>query len=195
MNHTNDVIQDLIHSTSENVVRSFSSLLNSTLKIHEFEIDCKLLHARFMTNDIRESEEFKTLFSTLLKDLNGPVVYWFEVISDTSVHDIHNSIKIYKGKFERPVPALRRSVPADFNSKILYVGKVKAGFWGRLITHMGFLAGIGQTQGLQLQSWAKEMDLILRLNVLPLNRELADYLTVIESALAKYMKPIVGKHQ
>ena len=80
------------------------------------------------------------------------------------------------------------------DSRILYVGKVKRHFWGRLIQHLGYYK-VNRTQGLQLYYWAKELNLNLKVTVIEFEPEMIDLMEVLESALAKKLKPILGKHK
>jgi hypothetical protein len=66
---------------------------------------------------------------------------------------------------------------------------------GQLITHFGFLKESGQTQGLQLNEWFKDLDLELELSILECDAQMVDYLPILELAFAKKLKPILGKHR
>lgn len=76
----------------------------------------------------------------------------------------------------------------------LYVGKVKSKFWWRLITHFGFYK-VHRTQGLQLFYWAKELGLKIDVTVYEFNDEMANYMPIIENAVARDLKPLIGKHE
>ncbi len=41
---------------------------------------------------------------------------------------------------------------------------------GKLITHLGYLKGKGQTQGLQLDSWSRHISLKLRLHIIEFDK-------------------------
>jgi hypothetical protein len=77
---------------------------------------------------------------------------------------------------------------------VLYVGKVKKVLWGRVIQHLGFSKTAG-TQGLQLYHWARGLSLELKLTVLEFEANMADLLPLVEKAVAKQLKPLLGKHQ
>jgi hypothetical protein len=189
----NPDLSSLLADTCSNAIASFKVAANGEKKQHSFEIDCRDLDKSFHSNDIRDSKEFKEIFDTL-NPITKPVLYWFEIISDTSHQEIVESILKYKKEDgTRATPAMKKNT--DDTSRTLYVGKVKSFFWGRLITHLGYLKGTGQTQGLQLDCWAKDICLKQRLNVIEFDKSMADYMTVVEYAFAKELKPIIGKHK
>ncbi|MFD2943288.1 hypothetical protein [Flavobacterium notoginsengisoli] len=89
------------------------------------------------------------------------------------------------------VPAIKKNFP---KSKVLYVGKVKKGIWGRLAQHLGYYKTT-RAQGLQLFSWTKGTNVSLKMNILEFEYEMADYIGVLENKLAEELKPILGKHK
>lgn len=163
--------------------------------IKTFEIDCSQLK-EFLKEDIRYSEEFKELFEKLMP-IKAPCLYWYRVISDNTSTEIINSFKVYRDYEERDrnIPALNSDNSIDHNSKILYVGKVKGGIYGRVIQHLGCFVS-AKTQGLQLFYWAKKIGLKLELNVLEFDNKMADILPIVEFAVAKNkLHPLIGKHK
>jgi hypothetical protein len=142
--------------------------------------------------DIRLSERFKPMFDEL-KEVTGPCLYWFELVSDTNATEIVSALNGYKvGIRPKATPALKSNI--NYSSKILYVGKVKRTFWGRLIQHLGFFK-VGATQGLQLFYWGKELNLELKLNIIEFEENMIDVMPIIEYAFAKKLQPLIGKHQ
>lgn len=165
--------------------------INGVKKELSFTINCGDLDD-FNYNDIRQSDKFKSIFDQL-KDACGPTLYWFEIISDTTSRDIINALSEYKVSLDsKATPALRSKI--NYESRTLYVGKVKGSFWGRLITHLGFLK-VNQTQGLQLFYWAKSLSLELKVHLLEFDDNMADIIPIIEYAFAKHLKPLAGKHK
>jgi len=186
----------ILLQTCRNAISAFDETLKTQPQLHTFEINCNNLNDKFHLNDIRLSVEFKKLFEDVTK-ITNPVVYWFVIKTNISAQNIVDNLICYREKEginARSTPAFKK-LDMNINSKILYVGKVKNIFWARLITHLGFLKGKGQTQGLQLNSWTRDLNLNLELNVLEFNKEMADYLTIIEVEFAKQMHPILGKHK
>jgi len=167
----------------------------STLpEIKTFEIDCSKLK-EFLKEDIRYSEEFKELFEKLMP-IKAPCLYWYRVISENTSVEIVKSFKEYKNHIERDrnVPALNSDKSIDHKSKVLYVGKVKGGIYGRVIQHLGCHI-TARTQGLQLYYWAKKIGLKLELNVLEFDNKMADILPIVEFTVAKELHPLIGKHK
>jgi len=182
---------ELINQISKEVISSFTNLTTIGVKKEfTFEIDCETLED-YNYDDIRKSEKFKPIFD-ILENITGPVLYWFEVISDTKSDVIYQSLISYKTSGgSKATPALK-SKP-NTNSKILYVGKVRGSFWGRLITHLGFLK-VNGAQGLQLFYWTKGLNLKLKLHLIEFNNDMADFIPILEFGFAKKFEPLFGKH-
>ena len=181
-------LQDFITTTISNLehVRT-----NGVKKEYSFTIDCSDLDD-YNYVDIRNSDKFKSIFDEL-KNVTGPTLYWIEIVSDTDTKKIIEAINNYKAS-EKPkaTPALKSNI--DYNTKTLYVGKVKGTFWGRLIQHLGFFK-VNATQGLQLFYWTKHLSLTLRFNILEFDNNMADTMTIIEYAFAGRLHPLIGKHK
>lgn len=177
------------------IVRTITHLehirANGVKKEFSFMICCKELDD-FNNVDIRESKKFKLIFDQL-KEASGPTLYWFEIISETDTKKVVEALKNYKkNKNSKATPALKTII--NYDSKILYVGKVKGTFWGRLIQHLGFFK-VNSTQGLQLFHWAKDLSLDLKINILEFDNSMADIMPIVEYAFAKRLQPLVGKHK
>jgi len=156
---------------------------------YTFEIDCSDLKD-YNFSDIRQSTEYKDLFKTLAQ-ISGPVLYVFEIMSDTTPKDIVDRISAYsKTTNSKAIPAIK---VAYSNTKTLYVGKVNKNFWGRVIHHLGFYKAQG-TQGLQLYYWAKPLRLKLRLTAIEFENDSKILMAVFERKLADKLNPILGKH-
>jgi hypothetical protein len=153
-------------------------------------INCELL-TDFNNIDIRKDPNFKTLFDNIQK-INGPTVYYFEVISE------HQSIEIIKALSKYSITLDAKTTPPlnprYSKGQILYVGKVKKTMWGRLIQHLGFYK-VDKTQGLQLYYWAKTIPLTLKLVVFEFEPEMTTLVGIIEKELAQILNPILGKHK
>jgi hypothetical protein len=182
--------QHLQNFIAETIANLEQVRLNGVKSEFHFEIDCSNLD-NYLNNDIRKSERFADLFKKL-KSINGPTLYWIEIISQTEGERIIYAINKFKDAELRTTPALKTGI--DYNSRILYVGKVKGVFWGRLIQHLGFFTN-PQTQGLQIYHWAKDLSLTVRFNLIELAPGMADLMAVIEYAFAKRLKPLTGKHK
>lgn len=155
-----------------------------------FYINCSDLED-FNNIDITNSLKYNAMF-TELKQLNGPCLYFFEILSDNLSSAIVDKIREYSStENSKSIPAIKKTIP---ESKILYVGKVKRHFWGRLIQHLGYYK-VNRTQGLQLFYWTKELNLSLKLVVYEFEPEMTNLMEVLENDLAKQLKPILGKHK
>ena len=168
----------------------------SEKNISQYEIDCSQLDNIFIHQDIRQSEHFKETFCKLERIGEKPCVYYFEIVSDISSQTIVNSLVNSTG--EGTKPSIKKKYPLESN--ILYVGKVNNFIWGRLIAHMGFHTNKTNPRvqtiahGLQLRHWAKELNIQLIFHVHFFEPEMAGYMYLIESQLAKELNPIIGKH-
>ena len=156
--------------------------------VHHFRFDIGGMR-EYLTEDIRKSVEHRADFERLAA-VRGPVVYMFEICPPSSPDAVLAAAKAYTGL--RAVPARRRSI--DDTSTVLYVGKVKKAFWGRVIQHLGF-ARTSATQGLQLYHWTRGMALELQLTAFEFEDDMADLLPLVEKAVASRFKPLLGKHQ
>ena len=158
--------------------------LSFTISCLEFD-DCNC-------PDIRQIDKFKLIFDQL-KNAAGPTLYWIEIMSDTDNKKVIEALKTYKASMNpKATPALKSTI--NYDSKILYVGKVKGTFWGRLIQHIGFSKSKA-TQGLQLFHWTKELSLTLKVNILVFDNNMADLMPIFEYAFAKRLQPLIGKHK
>lgn len=164
--------------------------INGYKQPKEFPICCSTLKD-YNDYDIRESNEHKNLFEDL-KKITGPVLYFFEIVSDITSKEIVDSILSYrKTANSKAIPAIKKKYSG---TKILYVGKVEKNFWGRVIQHLGFYKVRG-TQGLQLFYWAKQLNLELKLTAIEFEKDAADLMPIFEKKLAGKLKPILGKHK
>lgn len=181
---------DLVNNICKDAIATFGKTLLSGHKDYQhFDVICDDLLKEYLVNDVRKSEAFVGVFNKLQE---GPALYWIEVISSTSKDEILHAIRNYKSLEERRnAPAVKKRV-AD--SAILYVGKVKGHFWGRLVQHMGFNRS-PNTQGLQLAHWGRNMKLKVKFHVLTFEEDMAPYMSILELALAKELKPMLGKHR
>jgi hypothetical protein len=182
-----EYLQSFIRTT----ITSLEQIHTEGVKELSFTINCSELED-FNNVDIRQSIKFKPIFDQLI-DASGPMLYWFEIVSDTDTKKVIESLNNYKAiNNSKSTPALKSTI--NYDSKILYVGKVKGSFWGRLIQHLGFYK-VNATQGLQLFYWANGLSLNLKVNILEFNNNMADIMPIIEHAFAKKLQPLIGKHK
>ncbi|MGG7437997.1 hypothetical protein ACQ7CU_07935 [Chryseobacterium arthrosphaerae] len=184
-------MEDIIKEISRSAILPFQNIVEKGVKnVKEFYLNCDELED-FNNSDIRLSKKYEAMFSDL-RTLEGPCLYYFEILSENLPSQIINKIKEYAvSENSKSIPAIKRTIP---NSKILYVGKVKRHFWGRLIQHLGYYK-VDRTQGLQLYYWTKKLNLNLKLVVYEFESEMINLMEVLENDLAKRIKPILGKHK
>lgn len=183
-----EYLKDFIGTTISHLKHIKNSGVRKELS---YTINCGDL-ADYNFVDIRDSAEFKKIFDQL-KEVSGPTLYWFEITSDSDTKQLIESLKYYKASSNaKATPALKTKI--NYDSKVLYVGKVKGTFWGRLIQHLGFFK-VNGTQGLQLFYWAKDISLSLKVNIFVFDNNMADIMPIIEYTFAKRFQPLVGKHQ
>lgn len=182
---------DLIKEIASQEILPFEKIKkNGYFQIKEFEIDCSNLDD-YNQIDPREVGPFVPMFKEIM-EMKGPVLYFFEVLSDTSPIEIVENIRSFSnGPNSKSTPAIKKSIP---NSKILYVGKVKKKFWGRVIQHLGFYKVRG-TQGLQLYYWAKPLNLNLKLTAIEFESDASEIIAIMENKIARELNPILGKHK
>lgn len=184
-------MENTIKEISRNAVIPLQNVSkNGVKRTKEFHINCSELED-YNYVDITNSEKHKKMF-TELNEFTGPCLYYFEITSENLTSDIIQKIKKYADtENSKSIPAIKRTI---VESKILYVGKVKRVFWGRLIQHLGYYK-VNRTQGLQLYYWAKELNLNLKLTVFEFEPEMINLMEVLENDLAKHLNPILGKHK
>ncbi|MCD6013886.1 MAG: hypothetical protein K0Q79_3748 [Flavipsychrobacter sp.] len=158
------------------------------------ELDCSSLPLIGQEIDCRYHETTAHFFEPILK-VNNPILYWFEIVSDHRSRNIYDILVRLKqnNTLGRNLPAYKKTF-RNWDSNILYVGKVKKGFVGRLTVHLGYYTN-KHTQGLQLCHWAQNEKLKLRLHYVKFPYDLIDLIGLYENALAKELHPLLGKHK
>lgn len=184
-------MNEFIKRVSGKLINNLQSVKdNGAKKYFSFEVDCKTL-IDYNNIDIRDAEEYKSIF-VKLGNMSGPVLYWFEIISDNTPTEIRNALIEYKNNNNtKATPALKNNF--DDNSRCLYVGKVKRSFFGRVIQHLGFYK-VSRTQGLQLFYWSKSIGLKVKIHAYEFENEMSDLVSLMELELANELNPVIGKH-
>lgn len=180
----------LLNEFTENTLKSLDYIRKNGVKEHTFNIKCLDLK-NYLTVDICDSEQYKVLFDEL-KKITGPSLYWFEIVSETDNKNIIDALQSYNQlENHRNTPVFHKNYSRE--TRILYVGKVKKGFWGRVIQHLGYFT-TPSTQGLQLYHWVMPLDLELMLHVIEFESDMADVMPVVEQFFSLRLKPLIGKH-
>lgn len=188
------MITNFLNNRIKNSLEILKMSLTKEKEINFLAINETFFNTLYFDNDIRKSEHLKELFNEL-KQIKNPVLYWFE-IDETKI----NAEKIRSLYIEHLAKKSNRAISSykkdyDINSKTLYVGKVKTGFWGRFITHLGYHKST-QTAGLQLFHWYNVAEGMpaLKLNYIIFEREMEDLISILELDLARKLKPILGRY-
>lgn len=191
-NHINKSMNENLKVFIEQTIKSLEYIKNNGAKEYSFEFDCSELED-FSQLKINVLEHPKTKpFYAQLKEIKGPVLYWFEIVSGHNPIEIVSALSRYEGINEhRTIPKIRKKFCVT--SDCLYVGKVKRSFYNRLMQHLGYFT-TPTTQGLQLYYWAKELHLKVRLHAIEFEREMEDMMPAVEQYFANTLKPLVGKH-
>lgn len=185
-------MQNLLFEEALRLEEALQKFRSRKVKTRKLELDCRLLPTYGKESDCRHHTNLKGFFGPLMK-IGGPALYWFEITSKNSARELHEKIQTLKQKIDRNVPAFRKGFNS-WDSKVLYVGKVKSSLAGRMVTHLGYYRN-KNTQGLQLCHWAQKSGLSLRLNYIELPLEVSDMAGLLETKLAKQLNPIFGKHR
>jgi hypothetical protein len=188
------MITEFLNRRIENSIEILKVSFCKDKDVNSLFIDEVFFNSIYFDNDIRKSEQLKDIFDHL-KKIKEPVLYWFEIdegkINAEKIRNLY--IEHLAKKSNRAISSYKKDF--DRSSKTLYVGKVKSGFWGRLITHLGYHTST-QTAGLQLFHWYNVADGLpsLKLNYIVFEREMEDLISILELDLARELKPILGRY-
>jgi hypothetical protein len=169
--------------------------LKSSGKNQFILLDKKYFHKKFM-NEVNISEDINEFRD--LKNIKKPVLYWFELASSNNNEAIRNAfIKGYREPIKKDLKTPYRNTSSykkkyETKSTTLYVGKVEIGFWGRLVTHLGYSQS-PKTAGMQLFHWYKpEIFGDLKLNYIVFEENMKHLIIILEKQLANELKPLIG---
>ena len=187
----------------EYISNSIDILQDAQLKLRSSEdkqpiiLDKEYFHKKFM-NEVNISEDI-TEFRAL-KDIKKPVLYWFELTSSNNNKAIRDAfIKGYREPIKKGLKTPYRNTSSykkaySSISTTLYVGKVEIGFWGRLVTHLGYSQS-PKTAGMQLFHWYNpEVFGNIKLNYIVLEENMKHLIVILEKQLAKELKPLIGRY-
>lgn len=178
------------------ILKETETRLNDN-RIQSISIDKKYFDHKFMhTVNISELfEEFKEL-----KTKNKPILYWFELTSSKKNNAIREKYKNYREPMKKNFThkdyrnTSSYKSKHELDSKTLYVGKVEKGFWGRLVTHLGYNQSI-KTAGMQLFHWYETPSFgDIKLNYIEFEPNMKHLIIILEKKLAKELKPLIGKY-
>lgn len=188
---------NLVKSISTNNAFHLLEIANNDKYTFEsFTLKANEINKRlWLEENILESLEYGPLLNNLALIKDFPVLYIAEITDAVPHMDIVAAIHDFiNKKTDRAFPAFSDKRINNEHSKVLYVGKVKRDFYGRIIQHMGYHRS-AHTQGLQLSHWIPAIQLDVTFKYVVLKPEIGDFLSSIEYALANELKPILGKHK
>ncbi|WP_159951372.1 hypothetical protein [Polaribacter septentrionalilitoris] len=189
-------IQQYISNSIE-ILQDAQLKIQSTQSKNSIVLDEKYFHEKFM-NAVNISEaitEFRDL-----KEIKKPVLYWFELVSSKHNQSIREEfINGYREPIKKGSKTPYRNTSSykktfNPNSSTLYVGKVEIGFWGRLVTHLGYAQSY-KTAGMQLFHWYKpELFGDIKLNYIVFDENMKHLIVILEKLLAKELEPLIGRY-
>lgn len=188
-----EILNEFINDSIQKLNNAQLSLIKSELKSIDIGVeyfDKKFLKKENTTNLI---EDFK-----LLVKKNKPILYWFELYDSTKSIELRSQYEKYRahtknGSIEYRNTSSYKTKP-DYNSNILYVGKVEKAFLGRLVTHLGYNSS-KKTAGMQLYHWYNPLLYgNIKLNYIEFDNDMKHLIVILEKQLAKKMKPLIGRY-
>jgi len=188
-------MEGFIKNKSREISDEFSKIGNTgAVKRFDFAVNENLFSSKYITNvDItKEGSDFYSMFKDLKEYENYPALYIFRINPLLEKNEIISLIQKVNKEHSLKIPALNF---AKKNEGVLYVGKVKECFWGRLIQHLGYHKK-RTSHGLQLSYWLSHTSSRpnISFSVYFFKKSTVDYLELLEKLIAKEYNPIIGKH-
>lgn len=190
----NEIINDSINTLQKSN--------NNSLNHHKVTIDKSYFDSIYCyEQNITKCETHLALFEDL-KSIKKPVLYWFDFeYSKERNSAISKKYQVYRDKIKHDYSNKQYRNTAAYKatseeSKTLYVGKVETGFWGRIVTHLGYNSN-PRTAGMQLHYWyVEEFEAFgnLTLNYIVFDYEMKYLISVLEKRLALELRPLIGKY-
>jgi hypothetical protein len=192
------LIKDLMVE-SVNKGRSFYDNIVDKGGFHHYELPIDCLDLVDREDKISEKSRKHSLpeslkisffrpFDLLIDSINSKSCLYFFEFHDISAEVIYNAYKISDNK-DRNRSGLKEK--PDFNTDVLYVGKVKKNIGARLSTHFGYAHS--KTGGLQLKYWAKDIKMKLTVHLIVFDENIGDFINPLELELTKKLNPLIGK--
>ncbi len=158
------------------------------VKEMSFEIDSKDFEDKYRDlEDARYATPFKMMFEQLAEVDELPCLYRWEITSPYDAEQIKQTVT----QLPKYTPRVLKKAVARENT--LYVGKVQQHIVGRVIQHLGYHLNQA-SHGLQLNDWAKAMNLQLRLHIIVLPYDVIPVQEIFETELARKYEPLIGIH-
>ena len=190
-----DLLIDLIRNTAKSTAEAFIEVAKAeNIKKWTFILRANEIKKEdwLTKQNILNSKESGPLLNELKAFRAKPVLYLLEIENEIKHEVLVKAIRDYDRS--RAFPAISEHRINNEGHKVLYVGKVKRDFFGRIIQHMGYFS-TERTQGLQLAHWACAIGLDVRVTYFVFNEKLADFMTSLEYQVAQNLQPLLGKHK
>lgn len=188
-------VKEIVSQSVTTLTSCLDSLSNSNCKI--LTIDTRFFNQKYLHDvDVTKCPDLNIGY---LKDIKKPVLYWFE-LSEKSRHNEEIRAKYIKYReyikylYKDPDYRNTSSYKKDYYelSNTLYVGKVEKGFWGRVVTHLGYNQSV-KTAGMQLFHWYDpKVYGIIQLNYMIFEPQMKYHLTMIEKEFSLIKRPLIG---
>lgn len=199
----NSELTNFVKEQAKKLSSACDGVTNNKVTTKEYHIKGADLEDKYLLSEnILDADVFKEMFSELKNNVfaEAPCLYYFEIepkeSQKISAEEIRKRVEEAR-KLGKKVPASNSNTP---KGNTLYVGKVTACIWGRLIMHLGFHTNKNggnpkesNAHGLHLNSWAR--DLNIKFVVIKFEKDMVDLMGVMENLLAKELLPIIGKHK
>ncbi len=180
--------QEFFRETAELYCARFHHLAQiGIVKEMSFNISSKDFDDKYRDHDIRDAELFKQMFAQLAKVDELPCLYRWEITSSYNADAIKEAV----AKLPKYTPRILKKAIAKDNT--LYVGKVQSHIVGRVIQHLGYHLNQA-SHGLQLNDWAKSMNLTFKLHIIVLPHDVIPVEEIFETELAHKYEPLIGIH-
>ncbi len=180
--------QEFFRETADRYSARFRHLAQiGIVKEMSFDIYSKDFDDKYRDHDIRDAEQFKQMFARLAEVDEFPCLYRWEITSPYNADAIKEAV----AKLSKYTPRiLKKSIAKD---NTLYVGKVQSHIVGRVIQHLGYHLNQA-SHGLQLNDWAKPMNLTFKLHIIVLPHDVIPVEEIFETELARKYEPLIGIH-
>lgn len=159
-------------------------------------LDKKIFDSKFLKDE--DISKFDKLLD--VRYIKNPVLYWFEHSNPKNNDEIRSEFINYRDPlvkdFKNPKYRYTSGYKTTYSkeSKILYVGKVEKGFWGRLVTHLGY-SKFKPTAGMQLYHWYKpNLFGDVKLHYIEFDNDMKHLIIILEKQLQEELKPLIGKY-
>lgn len=181
--------QEFFRETADRYCARFHHLAEiGIVKEMSFDINSKNFDDHYRDHDIRDAEPFgQQMFAQLAEVDELPCLYRWEITSPYNADAIKEAV----AKLPKYTPRILKKAIAKDNT--LYVGKVQSHIVGRVIQHLGYHLNQA-SHGLQLNDWAKPMNLTFKLHIIVLPHDVIPVEEIFETELAHKYEPLIGIH-